>query len=324
MDAAPVRILTITLNPALDLHLDCSSSGRSDFLTADSTRRSPGGKGVNVARQLHALGTRALALFPCGTDPDSQIYRSLIEQLGFPATALAVPVTLRTNITIDRDDAEGGAAPLKINQPGAPWPEDLWPHFFESLSSQLDASAHWLVLAGSLPPGVPVDAYAQLTRAAHERGLRVALDCDGPALAAALKARPDLLKINREELAATLGLENESEALVLMGIGQLCAQGIGKVVITHGGETVLASDGNDRWQLKPPQVAFKNAMGAGDAMMGGLLHALDEGRSFAEALRIGVATAAVTTTLPSGEFAGGKQAQAVFEHAPNPQVIHCK
>jgi hypothetical protein len=163
-------------------------------------RRGAGGKGVNVSRVLGTLGVGSTAAIALG-GPDAGVYLNLLGEPGFEVAALDSPGPTRTNVVIGRP----GRPPLKINQPGPRWSRRDW----EAVAGQLEAmmiGRAWVAICGSLPGGLPAGAYARLVRGAHRAGARVALDAEGPALAAAIAARPDLLKPNRDELAATFGV----------------------------------------------------------------------------------------------------------------------
>lgn len=289
-------ILTVTLNPAIDLTLEAGVGGRRDFLTAGAARRSAGGKGVNVARVLSALGVGATAALALGA-PDDAVYLSLLEGAPFRVAALAAPGPTRTNVSIIRP----GARPLKINQPGPRWRRRDWEAVRARLQA-LMAGREWVAISGSLPGGVPDGAYGWLAREARRAGARVMIDAEGPALARAISARPALVRINREELAATFGDPCRSRRATAAAVRDLASRTRGTVIVSDGAREIIAAAEKEILIARPPKIEMQSPMGAGDSMAAGVLAALARGEDLARALRRGVAAGAAAAALPDGHF----------------------
>lgn len=274
-------ILTVTLNAALDI------TYRVDALVVHGTNRTgevyqrAGGKGINVARVLHALGHDVVVTGLAGGGTGDDIRRDLATA-GLRDELIGIAGESRRTVTIvDRSDA------TVLNEPGPVIAAEEWRHFvtrFRSRATDADA----VVLSGSVPPGLPADAYAQLGRAAGERP--VLLDAAGPALLAGLAAGPAIVKPNRVELAE-LGATPES----------LRQQGAGAVVVSCGAEGLLAVTGEGRWRARPGEVVAGNPTGAGDAVVAAL--AAGMARSWPDRLRDAVALSAATVLAPvAGAF----------------------
>jgi tagatose 6-phosphate kinase len=268
-------ILTVTLNAALDVTYDV------DALVAPGTNRvrsvvqRAGGKGVNVARTLHALGHDVVLTGFAGAE-----VRAELRTAGLHDEFVDTPGR-RTITVVDGVDA------TVLCEPGPVISAEQWAFLIEQVRSlAVDASA--VVLSGSLPPGVPEDAYAQLGRAAGDHP--VLLDTSGPALLAGLAATPAVVKPNRDELAE-LGASPES----------LLAGGAGAVVVSCGAEGLTAVTGAGTWRARPPEVVTGNPTGAGDAVVAALAATVAE--QWPERLRDAVALSAATVLAPvAGEF----------------------
>jgi len=190
-------IVTFTPNPSLDKTLELDAALRTGAVQrATGHSAEPGGKGVNISRALTAAGTPSLAVLP-GDAGDPVLVA--LRQLGVTTRALPIGAPLRTNTAI----TDPSGVTTKINEPGPEFDAELTAALLQLL---LDASAGatWVALAGSLPPGVPTDFYAQAINLLRERfgadAPKIALDTSGEPLAAALHAAPDLIKPNAEEL----------------------------------------------------------------------------------------------------------------------------
>ncbi|PTT20187.1 1-phosphofructokinase, partial [Microbacterium sp. HMWF026] len=206
-------IVTLTANPSADRAVvlpDALVVG--EVQRAVSAREDAGGKGVNVARVVAAAGADARAVVPVNAhDP----YRMLLEDTGIDLDLVEVAGRARANLTITDPAGET----TKLNLPGA----ELSAAEAEALTAGVVAAAEgatWLVLAGSLPPGVPAAFYADLIVAVRERwgahAPLIAVDASGEALAAVVAtARPDLIKPNHEELAELVGEDHATDADLL-------------------------------------------------------------------------------------------------------------
>lgn len=300
-------IITLTANPSLDRTVELPDVlVRGAVQRASSSAEEPGGKGVNVARALTVSGIRAVAVLP-GADKDpvmAGLRKAGVEYLNLPVSA-----PLRSNITLTEPDG----TTTKINAPGPP----LNPEEQEGLIALLvgacavgnGADPAWLVLAGSLPPGVPPDFYAMTARTVRERlgsaAPRIALDSSGPALTAALLAgaAPDLVKPNAEELSEATGFSSEAALeedplLAVRAAHMLRERGVGAVLATLGAKGALLATAEGSWLASRPPVQARSTVGAGDSALAGYLWADVAGLSADDCLRQAVAHGAAAASLP--------------------------
>lgn len=286
-------IVTVTPNPSLDRTIELPRLARGEVLRADAVRVDAGGKGINVSMALAATGHASRAVVPLGGYEGEQL-RAAIEAAGIEVIAVALSEPVRTNVSLVEPDA----TVTKVNAPGP----RLSPVEARSLTdAAVDAlgGARWLAACGSLPPGAPGDLYATLVAEAHGAGAKVAVDSSGAPLAAALGAAPDLIKPNIDELAELAERELHDLGAVVAAAGELRAAGVGTVVVSLGAQGAVLVDASGAWHASAPPVIARSAVGAGDALVAGLLAADGVGP---QALRTGVAYGTAATQLPGTQF----------------------
>lgn len=277
------KILTLTLNPALDLtvRLACLEPGavnRSEPLLTHAA-----GKGVNVAQVLADLGHQVTVGGFLGAD-NPQAFEALIARRGFADAFIRVPGETRSNIKI----AEQDGRVTDINAPGPEVSEQAQLALLNQLA--LIAPGHEaVVVAGSLPRGVSAQWFQGLLATLKDLGLRVALDTSGEALRAGLQAGPWLVKPNTEELAEAL--DNAADT-----IGRLHRQGVEHVVVSDGAAGVNWYSPGVALHATPPRVSVASTVGAGDSLLAGMLHGLLSGDMPEQTLRRATAIAAMAVT----------------------------
>ncbi|MFJ8676477.1 1-phosphofructokinase family hexose kinase [Streptomyces sp. NPDC093589] len=286
-------ILTVTLNAALDItHHVTRLQPHTTHRVTDVAER-PGGKGLNVSRVLAALGHRTVATgFAGGGTGDA--LRALLAETD--VTDALVPVGGATRRTVAVVDETSGDT-TQLNEPGPTVSPAEWETFLGTFRELL-GDARAVALCGSLPPCVPVDVYARLTRAARSAGVPVLLDTSGEPLRRGLAARPDLAKPNADELAALTGSTEP-----LRAARDARRRGAHAVAASLGAEGMLAVTSDGAWQAAPPQRIAGNPTGAGDSAVAGLLSGLVEELPWPDRLTRAVALSAATVRAPAaGEF----------------------
>ncbi|MFI5525860.1 1-phosphofructokinase family hexose kinase [Streptomyces platensis] len=289
-------ILTVTLNAALDItyRVPRLHPHTTNRITEVSER--PGGKGLNVARVLAALGHRTVATGFAGGGT-GQALRALLAET--EVTDALVPVGGATRRTVAVVDAATGDT-TQLNEPGPVVSPAEWDTFLGTYRELL-GEARAVALCGSLPPGVPVDVYARLTRAARSAGVPVLLDTSGEPLRRGLAARPDLAKPNADELAALTGSTEP-----LRAARDTRRRGAHAVAASLGPDGMLAVTPDGTWQAAPPRRIAGNPTGAGDSAVAGLLSGLVEDLPWPDRLTRAVALSAATVRAPAaGEFDTG-------------------
>lgn len=285
------RILTITLNPALDLtvrvpHLEPGEVNRSQALLSHAA-----GKGLNVAQVLADLGHSLTVSGFLGED-NQQAFNALFARRGFADAFIRVPGETRSNIKLAEDDGRV----TDINGPG-PHVNDLAQHALLDKLDHIAASHDAVVVAGSLPRGVSAQWLRELVLRLKALGCKVILDTSGEALKEGLRAGPWLVKPNAEELSEALGHPVSSVASQVAAATELQTLGISHVVISHGADGVnWFSRGTQPLQALPPKVRVASTVGAGDSLLAGMVHGLISGHSPEQTLRSATAIAALAVT----------------------------
>ncbi|MFF6915536.1 hexose kinase [Streptomyces sp. NPDC012466] len=290
-------ILTVTLNTALDITYRVGSlRPHASHRVSEVTER-PGGKGVNVARVLAALGHEVTVTGFTG-GATGRVVREKLAAVPGVVDAL-VPISGATRRTIAVVDERTGDT-TQLNEPGPFVTPTEWSSFQEAYGDLLP-SASAVALCGSLPPGVPVGAYAGLVRTARAAGVPVLLDTSGEALRRGVAARPDIIKPNTDELAELTGSHEP-----LRATQDARRRGARAVVASLGAEGLLAVTPEGRWRASPPTSVRGNPTGAGDSVVAGLLSGLVEHLPWPTRLTRATALAAATVTAPvAGEFDRG-------------------
>ncbi len=296
-------ILIVSLNPALDITHDLAAVDWSGVNRPSAVHARPGGKGLNVARTLRALGAEVLVTGLAGGTTGEAV-RSALGALGVPAAL--TPISGETRRTFAVVDRGNGHAAL-FNEPGPAIGGDEYGEFRVSYERALTGCAA-VVLSGSLPPGLPPDTYADLCELATAAGVPALLDAHGEALLLGAAARPAIVKPNLAELEAIAGRSlsaagDADTAGVALAARELRAVGPRAVVVSLGAGGLWASTADGSWRAVPPAAVPGNPTGAGDAVAAGLAHGLILGRSWAERLRHAVALGTAAAAAPvAGEF----------------------
>ncbi|MFJ4735569.1 1-phosphofructokinase family hexose kinase [Streptomyces sp. NPDC088770] len=288
-------ILTVTLNTALDITYRVPSlRPHASHRVSEVTER-PGGKGVNVARVLAALGHEVTVTGFAGGATGRQVRDRLASEAPGVVDAL-VPVAGATRRTIAVVDARTGDT-TQLNEPGPVVGPAEW-SAFQNVYEELLGSVSAVALCGSLPPGLPVGAYAGLIRTARAAGVPVLLDTSGEALRRGVAARPDIVKPNADELAELTGSHEP-----LRATQDARRRGARAVVASLGAEGLLAHTSEGLWRAAPPSRVHGNPTGAGDSAVAGLLSGLVENLPWPDRLTRAVALSAATVLSPAaGEF----------------------
>ncbi|MCP2627757.1 1-phosphofructokinase family hexose kinase [Mycolicibacterium smegmatis] len=297
-------IVTVTLNPSLDRTVTLTAPlTRGAVQRVDSVTVEAGGKGINVAKALTSAGVDALALLPAATD-DPLLTALRCADVPFAAVPIAEPV--RTNIAITENDG----TTTKLNERGATLDAAALDAITRCVVDEAQHAA-WVVLSGSLPPGVPPQWYADVVAKLAPLPCRVAVDTsDAPLAALASKlstASPELMKPNVEELASISGVaEADLEttvaegdlSLVVAAAGKLVERGVGAVLATLGAAGAVLVDGTGAWFAAPPPITARSTVGAGDASLAGYLRAEVGGAEPSQRLRMAVAYGGAAAALP--------------------------
>jgi tagatose 6-phosphate kinase len=262
-------ILTVTLNPAIDVTYYLDTLVRNSGLRVDRVLERAGGKGVNVARVAAACGADVCATGLAGGRRGEQLRAGL----GIRDEFCSIEGETRQTVNIVETGRTG--LPTELREPGPAVTAAEWDRFTDRFSA-LAAGADVVTMSGSLPPGVPAGAYATLTAVTRSVSTaRVIVDTGGEALRLACAAGPDLVKPNEGELLAATSTEGGRLHRVLSGASSLRELGASAVVVSLGRSGSVAVTPDGRWRVSHDALTGGNPVGAGDALVAGL--ALDAG-----------------------------------------------
>jgi 1-phosphofructokinase len=297
-------IVTVTPNPSIDRTVILGTPlTRGAVHRVTSATTEPGGKGVNVARALTLAGLDALALLPAAdTDP----IVAALQSSGVSFRCVPLTGVVRTNLAITETDG----TTTKLNEPGASLDDSVRNALTRAVVEAASA-ASWVVLSGSLPPGLPDDWYAEIVATLAPAACRVAVDTSErplDALAASFaRAAPDVIKPNAEELAGLVGaspadLESAAAAgdpePVVTAAYQLIDRGARAVLVTLGAAGAVLVDATGSWMATPPPITPRSTVGAGDSSLAGYLRAEVGGAAPPQRLQMAVAYGSAAAALP--------------------------
>jgi tagatose 6-phosphate kinase len=305
-------ILVVTLNPALDVTHHVPGVDWAGVNRPAVIRARAGGKGLNVARTLRAIGAEVQVIGLAGGNTGQEL-RSALGELGVPAAFTRVGGETRRTFAVV-DTVRGGTA--LFSEPGPPAAPGEYAAFRGAYERAL-AGCSAVVLSGSLPPGLSPDTYAELGAMAAAAGVPAVLDAHGEALLRGAAARPAIVKPNLAELEAFAGrslstANGADKVAVALAARELRAAGPEAVVVTLGADGLWAVTADGSWLAVPPADVRGNPTGAGDAVAAGLVHGLVLGRPWEERLRHAVALGTASVAAPvAGEFSQADYAEAL-------------
>ncbi|MFQ6096702.1 MAG: 1-phosphofructokinase family hexose kinase [Armatimonadota bacterium] len=282
-------IITVTLNTAVDAAATLDRLELGGVNRSNALQMFPGGKGVNVAKAIAALGGDVVATGYVGRGPVGAFLLRALSDMGVRHDFMALDGD--TRLTFLLYDESSGAETIVNNPAGYSVSQGE----FEGLVQKVSALAgpeDLVVLSGSVAAGCGADAYARLIRAARRSGARPVLDTSGEALAAGLRARPFMVKPTARELSELLGRDLQARDALLAAARHIRDGGVEIVVVSLGASGAVAVSGTETYLVRPPVVHVVSAIGAGDAMVAGMALSLSRGDPLDEALRLGTAAAA--------------------------------
>jgi len=284
-------ILTVTLNPMLDKTVDVASFARGLIHRATHVGMVVGGKGVNVARQLHRLGVETLAT-GCWGGPVGRMLEELLSAEKIPHDFVKIAGATREGITYREPDGTWTAV---FEPPHAVTREEAT-SIVETCAGYVKR-CHWAVCCGSSPCPETDDVYARLIGEAKRAGRSVALDSYGRAFRLALEAEPTLVKVNADEYAQTFGNRPATDEEFRAALRRLVERGVRYAIITDGPRPCFASDGSAWWKVVPSPVRSVNPTGSGDSMIAAVLASLQAGDDLSRALVRGAAAGAANARV---------------------------
>ena len=291
-------IATLTMNPSVDKSTTTKNVVAERKIRCSEPIYEPGGGGINISRVIQRLGGDSIALFPAG-GANGQLLQSMLSEEGVSQYAVPVKNLTRENYTV-YEEATG--LQYRFGVPGPELSETEWRRCLNELAAIIPRP-EYLVISGSLPPGVPDDFYAHVIRKARELGARVVLDTSGDALKQAMREPVYLIKPNMAEMRDLAGYEIEDESQQEAAAVKIIASGRSEIVVVSlGAAGALLVTGDRCERLRAPSVPIKSKVGAGDSMLAGIVFKLAQGKSTHEAISFGVAAGTAAVMTPGTEL----------------------
>ncbi len=300
-------ILTLTINPAIDRTISVDKLVFEDRGYILSRTEAAGGRGVNASQVIHGFGGKTLALLTSGGAIGQRMEQSLAG-MGFPFETVRVRAEGRANLTIS--DKQG--LTVKLNETGA----ELAQSEIQAVRALVEArlsKARWLMICGSVQPGVPPDFYREIIDLAKSRGVKTLLDADGDVLTHGLEANPTVISPNQPEAERLLGRAIITRSQSLEAVKRIHAMGPDSVILSLGSRGALGLSPEGVFEALPPRVDSLCPIGAGDALAAAFVWALDKKKPFADALRWAVAAGTASAMLPGMSFPTLDQTRAIHK-----------
>lgn len=297
-------ILTVTLNPCIDLLFGTQGLHPYDTNRVLTREEDAGGKGTNLSRVAAELGATTTACVFLGGGTGAHVQR-ILEVQGVTPAIVHTQAPTRVNVSV-QDGSE--RPPTTFNMKGGPILPAEWDQMLATVR-ELAAGAEWTCFGGSLPLGVPDDAWRTLIRALDGLPTRILLDADDEPLRLGLEAAPNLIKPNLNEASRLLGRPLAGVAQAAAAAAELrdrlAARGASDpaAIVSMGADGAVAATPEGLLHAPAIPVQPVSTIGSGDSLLGGLLAAFAAGHGWAEALRRGSAAGAATAVTDGTEIA---------------------
>jgi 6-phosphofructokinase 2 len=303
------RIVTLTMNPSIDISSSVEHVIADRKLRCTLPRYEPGGGGINISRAIRRLGGNSSALYPAG-GTFGQMLQNLLEQESIPHYLIQIEESTRETFMILE---ESSGRQFRFGMPGPTLRETEWKRCLGTLVA-LDLKPNFVVASGSLSPGVPEDFYAQLAQITSELGARLIVDTSGEPLRLASQAGVYLLKPNMNEIQNLVGREIQNELELEEMAREFVEKGHSEGIIISlgaGGALMVSKDKCEH--VRAPTVPIKSRVGAGDSMVAGIVLGLANGKSLGEAVRFGVAAGTAAVMTPGTELCRREDTERLYQ-----------
>ncbi len=294
------------MNPAIDRNVSVDRLAFEDRGYICSTENAAGGRGINASHVLNSFGARTLALCPAG-GPSGERFCRHLDAGDFPYETVPITGEIRTNLNLT--DRQG--LTIKLNERGPTLTVEEVERVVQAVSRHLPASS-WLMICGSLPPGVTGSLYRELVRLGHEAGCHVLLDADDEELREGLDAGPMVVTPNQREAERLLNTALITRTHFAAAALRVREMGPQNVLLSVGGRGAVLATAAGLWEVEPPRVDAVSPVGAGDALAAAFVWAMSQGMEITEAARWGVAAGTASATKPGLSFANRQETEAIL------------
>ena len=301
------EIVAITFNPCIDKSTTVASILPDKKLRCTEPKFEPGGGGINVARAIKKLGGESKVIFPAG-GYSGKFLKTLLDKEEVYAEIVETQTHTRENLIVLDQSSN---SQYRFGMPGSKLTEAEWSACLEKLKNS--RGVRFIVASGSLPPGMPVDAFVEIAAIAKKLNAKLIVDTSGEALKVAVAQGVYLTKPNINELASLAGKKELKKEEVVTTARELIARGGSEVlVVSLGPEGAILITATESIQMMPPKVERKSTVGAGDSMVAGIVLSLAKGKSMKETLQYGIACGTAATMNPGTELCTLNNVNQIF------------
>lgn len=301
------KIVTVTFSPCIDKSTSIKKICPDKKLLCATPKLEPGGGGINVARAIKKLGGIATAIFPSG-GYTGKYFNHLLEIENIHAVIIETQNETRENIIV-LDETEN--AQYRFGMPGTKLTQAEWQQCLKAVEKIQDVS--FIVASGSLPPGVPLNIFAQLAKIAKNKNAKFIVDTSGEALREAVNEGVYLLKPNLGELCFLSGKTHLQEYEIEVAAKEIIAEGKCEVVvISMGAEGAMLVTKEFTEIITAPSVTKKSTVGAGDSMVAGIVQYLFLEKNILEAVQYGVACGTAATMNTGTELCNVEDVKILY------------
>ena len=303
------KIVTLTVNPAIDKSTRTSSIIPEKKLRCQNPQCEPGGGGINVSRAIQKIGGQSQALLLTGGH-SGQFIEDLLKHEQLDYRTIPIAGDTRENFIVV-DSSSGSQYRFGMEGPSVT-PEEA--AFCLKVLEETLTDSDYLVASGSLSPGMADDFYAQVARLAQKAGCRLVLDTSGKALELAANDGVYLLKPNLNELSRLFGVEELQMNEVADAARKLIGKGYCEVmVVSMGPGGAMLVSASEKYHVTAPVVKKQSTVGAGDSMVAGLVWSLSQEKDLKTALQYGVACGTAATMNPGTALCKKEDVERLFE-----------
>lgn len=311
-----MTVLTVTMNPSIDKSSSVDRVLPDRKLRCNPPSFEPGGGGINVSRVLKTLGGDSTALYPMG-GPPGRLFGELLDAQEIPHRPIGISGWTRENLMVlEQSDGQQ----FRFGMPGPELSPGEWDKCLERIVD-FDPRPDFVVASGSLPPGTPKEFYALLARSCRDRGIDLIVDTSGDALKKAVEEGVFLIKPNMRELCMLAGEDLEGERGQEDFVRSLIAAGRCRfVVVSLGAAGVLAASEESMERLRAPSVTIVSKVGAGDSTVAGTVFGLSQGKTFKDAVRMGMAAGSAAVMTPGSMLCRREDVFNLYDRLKNAEA----
>ena len=299
-------IVTLTVNPAIDRIISVDRLAFEDRAYINSSHESAGGRGINASYVIHSFGGETLAVLISGGDSGKRLEAHLCNS-GFPVSVVPIASEIRTNVTVT--DKQG--LTVNLNETGPKLTKPELARVERTVRQTLDR-ARWLMLCGSLPPGVPSSFYGKMIEMARAKKVNTLLHADREALREGIEAKPTVVTPNQQEAERLLGRTILTRTHYLEAARQIRSMGAESVVLSLGSRGAVGAFADGLFEAVAPRVDAVCPIGAGDALSAAYTWSMTRKRNPQDALRWGVAAGTASARLPGMSFATLAETEEIY------------